>query len=180
MPALQGLIERAVRQLSSGVYTTAQIDASLVEVFGPDTALIDDGTYFVARAVGGCDTLVGAGGWGKRRTLFGGDQTKRGVDPLLDPTRDPARLRAFYVHPGWARRGIASAIVAACFADIRAAGFSRVELLATLPGEPLYRRLGFTVIADHDVPMAGGLSLPCRVMGRSVPPEPARSARQGA
>src|SRR5215213_3939421 len=95
---LRELIDASVRALSEGYYTTAQVEAALVHVFGVDTQLIEDGTYFVAEHDG---EIVGAGGWSKRMTLYGGDQTKGEADPLLDPETQAARIRAFFVHPGW-------------------------------------------------------------------------------
>ncbi|HSP07760.1 MAG TPA: GNAT family N-acetyltransferase [Acidobacteriota bacterium] len=163
--ALAKLIPLSVRELSTGYYSEEQIEAANRYIFGPDTRLIQDGTYFVAMDG---SQLVGAGGWGKRKTLFGGDQRRDGQDPLLDPATEPARLRAFYVHPEWARRGIASKIVEACFEAARSHGFRNMELLATLPGEPLYRKFGFEAAEPYSVPMPGGLTLPCIVMRRTL------------
>ncbi len=140
LPALQRLIEESVRGLSAPFYTPAQIESALVHVFGPDTRLIADGTYFV---VSGHEGLAAAGGWSRRRTLYGGDQMKQGEDPLLDPAVEPARIRAFFVHPAWARRGLGRELYNRCAAEAKAAGFHSLELMATLPGEPLYRALGF-------------------------------------
>ena len=151
------LIPLSVRGLSRGFYSDAQIESAIRHVFGPDTQLIADRTYFVA-TVGGM--LVGCGGWSRRRTLFGGDQMKTAEDPLLDPKAEPARVRAFFVHPDWARRGIAGAILEACMNAARAAGFRRVELVATLPGEPLYRAFGFDVLERFEAAMPDGLTLP--------------------
>jgi GNAT superfamily N-acetyltransferase len=168
LPALRALIDLSVRGLGAPFYTPAQIEASLRHVFGPDTHLVDDGTYLVAVGEGDAAELAGAGGWGRRRALYGGDQARAADDPLLDPSRDAARLRAFYVHPRWARRGIARAIAESCLAAMRAEGFRTVELLATLPGVPLYRALGFVEVEPYAVPMPGGLTLPCIVMRRAV------------
>ena len=166
VPALRELIPRSVRALSEGIYSPAQIEAAIERIFGVDTQLIEDGTYFVAEAGG---RIVGAGGWSRRRTLFGGDQHKRGApDELLDPASDPARIRAFYVDPAWARRGIGRAILSLCERAALAAGFSRLELLATLPGVPLYSALGYAEVRAVAEPLGEGLTLPAIVMAKSI------------
>src|SRR5215813_7455138 len=112
IPQLERLIPESARRLSSGYYTPEQIEGAITHVFGVDSQLIIDETYFVAEIDG---QLVGCGGWSKRKTLYGGDQMKRpGDDPLLDPKTEPARIRAFFVHPDWARRGIGGRIIAEC------------------------------------------------------------------
>ena len=158
VPELQDLIARSVRGLSVGMYSPAQTEAALVHVFGVDTQLVADGTYYVIEE--DC-ALVAAGGWSARRTMYGGDQAKREVDSLLDPSTEPARIRAFFVHPDWTRRGLARRLFAACESAARARGFRAFELVATLPGEPLYRALGFTPIEPIPVPLPGDLTLPC-------------------
>lgn len=140
LPAIRELIPRSVESLSAGFYTPEQVTSAIRYVFGPDTQLIADGTYFVAEAEG---DIVACGGWSWRRTLYGGDQMKAADDPPLDPAHEAARIRAFFVHPAWARRGIASAIMKACVDAASAAGFRRLALMSTLPGEPLYRAFGF-------------------------------------
>ena len=146
LPALRELILRSVRELSREFYTPAQIESALRHVFGPDTALIADGTYFVAETAAG--ELAGAGGWSRRRKLCGGDQMQA-TDPhatsdaLLDPAAEPARIRAFFVSPDHARRGVATALLRACVQAAGTAGFSRLELAATLPGVPFYLARGF-------------------------------------
>jgi GNAT superfamily N-acetyltransferase len=139
-PELNALIPLAARALSRGFYTDQQIDAAIRYVFGVDSQLVEDRTYFVVEEAG---LLVGCGGWSRRRTLYGGDKMKQGPDSLLDPATDAARIRAFFVHPGHARRGIGSMLMRACITAAGEAGFRRLELVATLPGEPLYRRFGF-------------------------------------
>lgn len=137
---LERLIAESARGLSHGDYTEAQVEAALTGAFGVDSELIRDGTYFVAESEG---RIVGCGGWSRRRTLFGGDaQPGRRSDPL-DPARDSARIRAFFVHPGSARSGVGRAILERCEAEARAHGFRSAELLATLPGERFYRALGY-------------------------------------
>lgn len=140
-PALSALIAASARGLSRGDYTDAQVEAALGAAFGVDSDLIRDGTYFVAESEG---RIVGCGGWSRRRTLFGGDAQPGRLAELLDPARDSARIRAFFVHPESARTGIGRAILERCEAEARASGFRSAELLATLPGERFYRALGYT------------------------------------
>jgi GNAT superfamily N-acetyltransferase len=169
LPALRELIAASVRGLSAGYYTPQQAESALVHVFGPDTQLIADGTYYVIDAEdAGQRTLVAAGGWSRRRTLYGGDQTKSGADPLLDPAAEPARIRAFFVHPAWARRGLGRLLFDHCHRAARDAGFRQLTLVATLPGVPLYAALGFVEGERFDVPMGGGLTLPVVRMTRGV------------
>jgi GNAT superfamily N-acetyltransferase len=162
--ALSALIERSVRLLSVSVYSPAQIDAALTHVFGVDSQLLADGTYYV---IDGGNQIVAAGGWSARQTLFGGDQLKADDDVAIDVTM-PARIRAFFVDPDWTRRGLARQLYDACDAAARARGFQRFELMATLPGVPLYRALGFMDLEHVDVPMPDGLVLPCLRMGRAL------------
>jgi GNAT superfamily N-acetyltransferase len=140
-PALTALIAASARGLSRGDYTDAQVEAALGAAFGVDSDLIADGTYFVAESQ---ERIVGCGGWSLRRTLFGGDAQPGRQAELLDPTRDSARIRAFFVHPENARTGIGRAILERCEEEARAHGFRSAELLATLPGERFYRALGYT------------------------------------
>ncbi len=166
VPAIRALIDASVRGLSIGIYTDAEIDESLVSVFGVDSQLLADGTYFVID----CDGEIAAsGGWSKRSTLYGGDQVKQAVDPLLDPALDAARIRAFYVAPHWARRGFARMLYAACESAAVAAGFSRFQLGATLPGVPLYNALGFRELGRADFQMRFGLTLGIIRMERTIP-----------
>jgi GNAT superfamily N-acetyltransferase len=140
IPTLQRLIEESARRLSAGYYTPAQIESAIRYVFGVDSALIADGTYFV---VTDGDDIVACGGWSRRRTLYGGDQRPVGAPDLLDPAIDAARIRAFFVAPSHARRGIGRMLVNACALAAETAGFTQLELMATLPGVPLYQACGF-------------------------------------
>ena len=140
IPALNALILTSATELSRGYYTPAQIQSLITHVFGVDTQLLTDGTYYVIERTG---RLAACGGWSGRRTLFGGDQAKGSSDPVLDPATEPARIRAFFVHPAHARQGLGRKLLLHCEAAAREAGFHRVELMATLPGEPLYRALGY-------------------------------------
>lgn len=158
LPALTSLIAASVRELSVGFYDEAQRESGLRFVFGVDTRLIADGTYFVFVDAGG--TLAACGGWSRRRTLYGGDQAKSGPDDLLDPTSEPARIRAFFVHPSFARRGLARRLFAHCRDAARVDGFTALELMATLPGIPLYLALGFSPVAREDARLPDGVVLP--------------------
>lgn len=165
IPALEQLIAASVRGLSVSYYSPEQIESALIHVFGVDTQLIADGTYFVAELDG---QIVGCGGWSKRKTLFGGDQAKAGEDNLLDPAIDPARIRAFFIHPDFARRGIGKQIIEACEQAAAAAGFQQLEMAATLPGEPMYAAVGYDVIERFDLPFPNGVVLPLVRMGKTI------------
>ena len=164
--ALQELIRESVTSLSATYYSPDQIASGLSHIFGVDTQLIIDGTYFVAVVDG---QIVGSGGWSKRNTLFGGDQFKQDqIDPLLDPSRDAARIRAFYVHPQWSRKGVGASILEACEAGARGAGFGRVELVATLPGEPFYSARGYAKGEAMSLDTGDGEALPAFRMSKML------------
>src|SRR5205823_5670194 len=128
---IEKLIDRSVRQLGAAWYSPEQIASALRYMFGVDTQLIDDGSYYVAQQG---ERIVAAGGWSGRRTLFGGDQWKHGADAPLDPATEAARIRALFVDPSAARRGLGRLLFDRCLVDARVAGFKRLELMATLPG----------------------------------------------
>jgi GNAT superfamily N-acetyltransferase len=157
VPAIEELIVLSVRALQAPYYSPAQMETALGTVFGTDKQLIRDGTYFVAESGG---ALIGCGGWSRRRSLYGGDSGRENEDGLLDPRRDAARIRAFFVHPEWARRGIGRSIMIACEHAIIEAGFRTVEIVATLAGEPLYGSFGCAVEERYEIALAGGLGLP--------------------
>ena len=165
VPALQDLISRSGRELSIGYYSPSQADAITRHVFGVDTQLIDDQTYFVVEHDG---TIVACGGWSKRRTLFGGDQTKHGPDLLLDPTSEPARIRAFFVEPSMARRGLGRQLMNACVLAAKQAGFASLELASTMPGVPLYTASGFTVLERFELDLPGNIQVPLIRMGMAI------------
>jgi GNAT superfamily N-acetyltransferase len=161
VPALANLIRASVLGLQTADYTPEQREQALELVFGVDTQLIEDGTYFVAEArVDECQVIAGCGGWSKRKTLYGADHCAGREDALLDPLHDPARIRAFFVHPAWARRGIGSRILEVCEAAAATAGFRRLEMGATLTGVPLYSARGYVEGEHREVPLRPGLSLP--------------------
>jgi GNAT superfamily N-acetyltransferase len=165
IPALNALIPASVRGLSQGYYTPAQIESGLVYVFGVDSQLIADGTYFVVEHDG---QIVGAGGWSKRKTLYGGDQSKPVADPLLDPAHDAAHIRAYFVRPDWARQGIGRRIMGACEAAARAAGFTRLDLGSTVQGEAFYRAMGYEVSERLEIPTPDGTALPYAQMTKTL------------
>ncbi len=156
VPALEELIALSVRGIHGPYYRQEQIDASIGTVFGVDRQLIEDGTYFVVEHGG---RVVGCGGWSRRATLCGSDSLRTRRDPEVDPRTEPARVRAFFVHPDWVRRGIGASIMALCEREIRAAGFGRVVIMATLPGVPLYASFGYRETERIAVPMPGGLTI---------------------
>lgn len=154
--AIEELIAESARGLSRAHYSTMQIEAAIVTVFGVDTALIEDSTYFVAEHDG---ELVGCGGWSRRKTLFGGDQFAARDPGELDPQTEPAKIRAFFIHPQWSRKGIARAILSQCETEAHAQGFRAFELMSTLPGVKLYEACGYKPIQRTDLEMSGGVTL---------------------
>jgi len=138
--ALERLIAGSARALSKGFYDDRETEAAIAHVFGVDSELIADGTYFVAEAGG---SPAGCGGWSRRRTLFGGDRFAARDAELLDPAVDAARIRAFFTAPGWQRRGIATRLLRTCETAAARAGFTRMALMATLPGKPFYAAHGY-------------------------------------
>lgn len=167
VPALEELIPLSVRSLQAQHYSPVQMEAALGPVFGVDRQLIADGTYFVVTDEG---RIVGCGGWSKRKAVFGGDRARAGQDELIDPACEAARIRAFFVHPDFARRGIARTILSACEEAIVKAGFQSAELVGTLTGEPLYAAFGYEVMERYELPLSGGLKLPgVRMRKRMIP-----------
>jgi GNAT superfamily N-acetyltransferase len=154
--AIKQLIAESARHLSRQHYSDKQIEAAIATVFGVDTDLIEDGTYFVAEEAG---VLVGCGGWSKRKTLFGGDQYSARDTGCLDPASEFAKIRAFFIHPDHARKGIARAILMRCEAEARAEGFRGLELMATLPGIEFYKACGFVPAGNFDLELVEGVKL---------------------
>lgn len=165
VPALAALIPLAVRRLSHDCYTSQQIESFIAHAAGIDSQLIADGTFFAAEIDG---HLVGCGGWSRRQKIFGGDNVSSTTDDVLDPATDAARIRAFFVHPDFARRGIGADILEHCARAAREAGFHRLELLGTLPGQKLYQACGFGVeeYVDHVLP--DGVTIRWVKMGRDL------------
>jgi GNAT superfamily N-acetyltransferase len=153
VPEIEALIARSARLLSAEHYRPSQIEGALRGAFGVDTQLLADQTYFVAEGGG---QLVGCGGWSFRSTLFGGDARADRDSSMLDPRSDAAKIRAFFVDPANARRGIGSALLEHCEKQASARGFSRVELMATLPGVKLYGARGYVAAAMIRFDTGGG------------------------
>lgn len=162
--AIESLMARSVRGLQRGAYSDDQIETALGSVFAVDRQLISDGTYFVAEHQGG---VIAAGGWSRRNSHYGGDAGRVAEDALLDPRQDAARIRAFFVEPAWARRGIGRAILRRCEREIVEAGFGWILIVATLTGESLYASEGYAVTGRFEVPLRGGLALPVVRMEKS-------------
>jgi GNAT superfamily N-acetyltransferase len=168
IPALHTLIDASVRGLEAGDYSPEQIDGALGTLLGLDTQLVADGTYFVAEARAACQRIIaGCGGWSYRKTLFGSDHAPVRENQFLDPATDAAKIRAFFVHPYFARRGIGTRILEACESAARAAGFSRFEMGATLTGVPLYLARGYQVLERIEVPLPNGTALPIIRMAKT-------------
>ncbi len=157
-------MDAAITTLQAGFLTPAQIAASRA-IMGLDTLLIEDGTYFLVTIDG---ALAGCGGWSRRNTLYGGDHSPGRNAALLDPAHDAARVRAMYTHPGFARRGVGRAILALCEHAAAAHGFTRVELAATLSGQPLYEAAGYTPNRTFEDDR-GGVPVPLILMGKAIP-----------
>jgi GNAT superfamily N-acetyltransferase len=172
IPILRQMIDASVRGLQTEDYTQAQIEGALRTVFGVDSQLIADGTYIVAVAetspagpsgksgAARATMIVGCGGWSKRKTLYGSDHWTGRQDELLDPAHDAAKIRAFFIHPDWARRGIGTIILQACEDAAKAAGFTRFEMGATLTGAKLFGVKGYQPVRSISIPLLNGESLP--------------------
>lgn len=165
--ALNALIAASATELSRGYYSSSQITSLVTHVFGVDTQLLTDETYYVIERAG---QLVACGGWSRRRTLYGGDQAKDTSDPLLDPAVEAARIRAFFVHPGFSRQGLGRRLLIHCESAAHAAGFRRVELMATLPGVPLYAALGYESLESAAPLLPDGQRVEFVRMGRELTP----------
>jgi len=163
-PVMRNIMNRAIAELLKPYLPPNAVAASF-EIMGLDSQLIADGTYF---AVTENERIVGCGGWSRRATLFGGDHTAGRDAALLDPAREPARVRAMYTDPAHVRRGIGRMILAACEEAVRAEGFRAVELSATLAGEPLYRACGYRVIERFTSRTSAGVEVPLLRMGKAL------------
>jgi N-acetylglutamate synthase-like GNAT family acetyltransferase len=170
VPLLRALIKDSVRRLQANDYSQEQLEAALRTVFGVDSQLIADGTYLVAEIASSPESqyprveakplIAGCGGWSKRKTLYGGDRWRERQDDLLDPKTDAAKVRAFFIHPDWARCGVGSIILNDCENAARAAGFTRFEMGATLTGEKFFRQRGYVAQKRIDLQLENGIIFP--------------------
>jgi GNAT superfamily N-acetyltransferase len=163
LPELRALMDASIRTLVGAYLDPARVEASF-EFMGVDTQLIEDGTYFVVECDG---RIVGCGGWSRRATLFGGDHTPGRDARLLDPATEPARVRAMYTHPDFARRGVGRLVLSLCEAAAAREGFQRLELVGTIAGEPLYLACGFTITERIDV-QTTAVPVPCARMSKRI------------
>jgi N-acetylglutamate synthase-like GNAT family acetyltransferase len=163
---IERLVAESVRGLSREDYSERQIELSIKSVFGVDTELIQDGTYFVAEAEG---EIVGCGGWSKRKTLYGASRYAMSRDSAeLNPQTDAAKIRAFFIHPDWARKGIGTAILKACEREAKSYGFQSAEMMSTLPGVKLYSVCGYAGTERVSVPVGEGIEIECVVMRKKL------------
>jgi GNAT superfamily N-acetyltransferase len=162
---LQNLIARSARGLSAADYRPEQVEGALQGAFGVDSQLINDGTYFVVEEAG---VIVGCGGWSFRKTLFGGDKRRERDAAELDPRTEPAKIRAFFVDPAHARRGIGTMLLDKCEAEARLRGFSRVELMSTLPGIRLYSARGYAGVQQIQYEVSPGVVIEFLPMSKGL------------
>jgi GNAT superfamily N-acetyltransferase len=162
---LNELVRESVLGLGAADYSPEQLASALRYLFGIDSRLVEDGTYYVVEAG---KRPVASGGWSRRRTLFGGDQYAARADDLLDPQTEPARVRAFFVHPDWARRGLGRLLLLECEGAASRSGFHRLELMATLTGVPLYGRAGFRILTTLELELPDGVRFPLARMVKEI------------
>lgn len=166
LPQIEALIEQSMHVLAGRDYSFEQIESALRYLMGIDPRIINDGTYLVAEVDG---KVVGAGGWSMRQALYGRGDTARNEDPcLLNPAREPSRLRALFVHPGWARRGIGKMLVHLAEYNARDYGFRAMELVSTLTGRALYEATGYRAIKQVEITLPDGVLFPGISMRKSL------------
>jgi GNAT superfamily N-acetyltransferase len=166
LPQIERVMRASMASLGRGFYDERQLASALRYISVPDRGLIEDGTYFVVEEDG---QIVACGGWSRRKKLYSGPASEDAVSGWLDPLADAARVRAMFVDPAYARRGLGRQILEASEADALRAGFTRFELMATLPGVPLYEVCGYRAVEPVTVELPDGVTLPCLRMTR-VPP----------
>lgn len=167
IPALHRLIEQSIRGLQTNDYTAMQMEGAIGHALGLDTQLIADQTYFIAEPLANPGILAGCGGWSFRKTLFGSDHGPHRVAEWLDPATDAAKIRAIFIHPDFARRGVGSLLLKHSEDTANRAGFTRYEMGSTLTGVPLYTLRGYRRLDRVDVPLPNGEVLPVIRMTKS-------------
>lgn len=164
LPELRALMDASIRTFLGACLDPARVEASF-EIMGVDTQLVEDGTYFVVE----CENrIAGCGGWSRRATLFGGDHSAGRDARYLDPATEPARVRAMYTHPDFARRGIGRLVLSLCEAAAAREGFRSLELVATVAGEPLYTACGFSIVERLEVPTSRAVTVPLARMAKRI------------
>src|SRR5829696_3423294 len=163
--AIEALMKRSIREIFPAFYDEVQTASAVIHIAHIDRMLLADGTYFVVEAG---EELVASGGWSRRARLFSGDPQQDALGGLLDPSTEPARVRAMFVRRDWTRRGIGTLILEASAHAARAEGFTRLALMATLPGVLLYERFGFRRIRDVEITTPDGVRLACVEMDRPI------------
>jgi GNAT superfamily N-acetyltransferase len=159
-------MEQSVRRLNIQNYSREQLESALEHIFGIDDRLIAEGTYYVAEIE---QEVAGCGGWSRYGKLYSGNKLLDGVkDSQSEPAADVARIRAMFVHPNFARRGVGTRLMQVSELAARRAGFRRLELIATLTGEPLYRKCGFVPVETFDLVMPNGILLPTIKMAKQL------------
>jgi len=166
-PAIDELMKASTREIFPAFYDEVQTASAVVHIAHVDPMLLEDGTYFVLEAGG---EVVGCGGWSRRDKLFSGEAAQEGLARLLDPSTEPARVRAMFVRRDWTRRGLGTRILQACEDAARSEGFDRLALMATLPGVLLYERYGFARLREVTITMPDGIDLACVEMDRPIEP----------
>lgn len=166
IPAMQRLIAGSVRGLSHGLYTPDELELCITHIYGVDTELLEDQTYFVVES--DRHPLMACGGWSRRKTLFGGDDFGGREVGYLNPATDAARIRAFFVHPDHGRKGIGRALMQRCEDEAKAHGFTRMELMATLPGQLLYASHGYAAVEDYFHALPNGQTVRFVAMSKAI------------
>lgn len=169
VPGINALIGRSIRALHAGSYDDAVIDEAVAHAYGVDWQLVRDATYFVVEVDG---ALAGAGGWSYRQTIAGAHGSDEPPAARLDPVRDAARIRAFYVEPAQARKGVGACLLRLSETAARKAGFTRAELTSTLPAVPFYAAFGYREIEPFDLPLPSGAVLRLQLMDKRLPDTP--------